>query len=386
MSVTVTILQNGSTTVAESTTQPQVNVSVAATVGPAGADGPPGTSVVNTFTELTDAATVAWDYEDGNIAEVTLGGNRTLSITNVDAHSFGTLKVIQDATGSRTLTLPGNVASDLSLSANPDSVDILNFYYDGTEFYWRVDNYPALDPDAIAFINASGFTTGVDDFVTTLKDIGMWDRFSAAYPYAGTTAATQKWNLVDPRDLDAAYRQTFIGGVTHSAQGVQGNGTNGYINTHLVPADDALIQNDSVHISFFARNAGTVGTREMGTVGANGSALRMILSLGGVFYADAQDSGGSEPSPASPVGPAFYIISRNSTGESKVYRNGVLYHTKTAVNDFKPTVNTVSILAQDDFGFSTTQCGFASIGMGIESDAQALDFYNAVIAWRAAIE
>jgi hypothetical protein len=56
---------------------------------------------------LTDGATISWDMEAGFNAKVTLGGNRTLGTpTNPKAGMTYCLAVIQDATGSRTMTWP----------------------------------------------------------------------------------------------------------------------------------------------------------------------------------------------------------------------------------------------------------------------------------------
>lgn len=53
---------------------------------------------------LTDAATVAWNMALGFRAKVTLGGNRTLGQpTGLVKGTTGSLQVIQDGTGSRTL-------------------------------------------------------------------------------------------------------------------------------------------------------------------------------------------------------------------------------------------------------------------------------------------
>lgn len=55
---------------------------------------------------LTDAATISWDMSTGIDFQVTLGGNRTLAApTNTKVGQKGRLAVIQDGTGSRTLTL-----------------------------------------------------------------------------------------------------------------------------------------------------------------------------------------------------------------------------------------------------------------------------------------
>lgn len=92
---------------------------------------------------LTDGATITWNRNNGLNAVVTLAGNRTLSITNIVAGDYGTLRVVQDATGSRTLALPagskvvGGGAGAITLSTAANRVDVLSFYYDGTNYYWN---------------------------------------------------------------------------------------------------------------------------------------------------------------------------------------------------------------------------------------------------------
>ena len=54
---------------------------------------------------LTDAASIAYDMDDGVNASVTLGGNRTLANpTNITVGQSGVIFVKQDSTGSRTLS------------------------------------------------------------------------------------------------------------------------------------------------------------------------------------------------------------------------------------------------------------------------------------------
>lgn len=93
---------------------------------------------------LTDGATVTW--ATGGVkypnAAVTLGGNRTLAITDVVSGQSGTLIVKQDGTGSRTLTLPAGSkvrdggAGAITLSTAANSIDILTYFYDGTNYFW----------------------------------------------------------------------------------------------------------------------------------------------------------------------------------------------------------------------------------------------------------
>jgi hypothetical protein len=89
---------------------------------------------------LSDAANISWNVQTDPAAKVTLAGNRTLdNPTNMTAGTTYVLRVIQDATGSRTLSYganykwPGGTAPTLSTGAN--AVDILSFYCDGSYMY-----------------------------------------------------------------------------------------------------------------------------------------------------------------------------------------------------------------------------------------------------------
>jgi len=99
-------------------------------------------SRLNTPGQLTDGATITWDCKITLNDSVTLAGNRTLAMSNAVAGMYGTLLVKQDATGSRTLTLPANSkvinggAGAIVLTATAAAKDILSFYFDGTYYYW----------------------------------------------------------------------------------------------------------------------------------------------------------------------------------------------------------------------------------------------------------
>lgn len=89
---------------------------------------------------LTDGATVSWNTNSGLKAKVTLAGNRTMAApTNLIDGGTYVLFVIQDGTGSRTLTWnsifkwPNGAAPTLSTTAS--AVDIISFVSDGTNLY-----------------------------------------------------------------------------------------------------------------------------------------------------------------------------------------------------------------------------------------------------------
>lgn len=89
---------------------------------------------------LTDAATINWDCNTQQCAQVTLGGNRTMGApTNPVAGSVYNLLVRQDGTGGRTLSFanaafqfPGGTEPVVASGANDKT--LLSFFYDGANF------------------------------------------------------------------------------------------------------------------------------------------------------------------------------------------------------------------------------------------------------------
>jgi hypothetical protein len=89
---------------------------------------------------LTDGATINWDVNSGATATVTLGGNRTVAApTNLVAGAFYALEIIQDGSGSKTLTwnsvfkFANGVAPVLSSAAS--ARDYVVFRSNGTNLY-----------------------------------------------------------------------------------------------------------------------------------------------------------------------------------------------------------------------------------------------------------
>ena len=88
---------------------------------------------------LTDGATINWDTDSGQVATVTLGGNRTVAApTNLESGSFYALEIVQ-GTGGQTLSwntafkFTGAVAPTLSTAAG--AKDFITFRSDGTNLY-----------------------------------------------------------------------------------------------------------------------------------------------------------------------------------------------------------------------------------------------------------
>lgn len=90
-----------------------------------------------TSVSLADATTITPDGDQGWNFHVTLGGNRTLGApTNFKAGQSGRIRIVQDSTGSRTLSFnsawkfAGGTDPTLSTAAN--SVDVLTYYVHDT--------------------------------------------------------------------------------------------------------------------------------------------------------------------------------------------------------------------------------------------------------------
>lgn len=60
--------------------------------------------LVNTVVTATDGGTITFDLAKGGLQRVTLGGNRTLALSNVSVGQCFVIDLIQDATGSRLVT------------------------------------------------------------------------------------------------------------------------------------------------------------------------------------------------------------------------------------------------------------------------------------------
>jgi hypothetical protein len=98
-------------------------------------------AVLNTEDTLTDGATITWNVINSPVAKVTLGGNRILSAPSGStpaAGQFVSLLVIQDGTGSRTITwnsvyeFTEDAAPDLTATASKG--DLFTFRYNGSKW------------------------------------------------------------------------------------------------------------------------------------------------------------------------------------------------------------------------------------------------------------
>jgi len=86
-----------------------------------------------------DGATVTFDLQDGNIHQVTLGGNRTLALSNEKVGQAFIIRLIQDATGSRDptwfTTINWDGGEEPTESTDANAIDVFGFIVTASGIY-----------------------------------------------------------------------------------------------------------------------------------------------------------------------------------------------------------------------------------------------------------
>jgi len=232
---------------------------------------------------------------------------------------------------------------------------------------------PPLDGDVINFINASGLSGqnqifAINNLVINLKYAGLWTKMRALYPMVGGTANTHKYNLKDPRDLDAAYRLNFQGTWTHNSDGAKPNGVSGtYADTFLNPSTTLSQTNGHISYYSFTESAGENGL-EIGQGFAGGADVGECLlavrwgdnNFYGFWHHKAVSGGGGTTNNTSR---GFYLVTRTTATTN--FKNGS--QTRTGGTGDATTGNFSFYLAAQNNGTTSYRngsrgCSFSSIG------------------------
>jgi hypothetical protein len=250
-----------------------------------------------------------------------------------------------------------------------------------------------IDPSAQAFITAAVITdptqiTAINNLVVGMKADGIWTKMKAIYPFVGGTASTHKYNLKDPRDLDAAFRLVFNGGWTHSSNGATPNGTNGYADTKLNAIGN--LTNNNMHISYYVRNytLSVSGKVLIGSVDVTASTAVVLnwSSTAPFFYPTIQEYTFPAISTFPSVLKGLHIGRRINSTQEALFINATKYETTQASNNLIPN-NTFylgsnhTLVAQQ---YTDAQTAFSSIGDGL-TDTEASNLYTRVQAYQTAL-
>jgi hypothetical protein len=255
--------------------------------------------------------------------------------------------------------------------------------------------YTPSDADALAFVNAAEITNdtqkqAINTLVTDLKGYGIWTKMKAIYPFVGGTSSTHKFNLKDPRDLDAAFRLVFSGGWTHSSNGALPNGTNGYADTKLNINTQTTFNN--AHVSYYSRTQNEKsGSTSIGCTDTSSNDFRLIIrrpTNTGFLLTTDNTNGVLDFTNTSSQG--LFIGNANGVNVRKFFRNGISLAPLSANprgTTIYPSLN-VYIGSRNNNNtagdFEDKECAFASIGNGL-TDTEAANLYTAVQAYQTSL-
>jgi hypothetical protein len=94
---------------------------------------------VNAFTTDTDGATVTFNMSSSNVHTVVLADNRTLAVSNVSVGQAFIIRLVQDGTGSRTVTWFSTIkwagGSAPTLTTTLNKTDVFGFLCTASNAY-----------------------------------------------------------------------------------------------------------------------------------------------------------------------------------------------------------------------------------------------------------
>ena len=252
--------------------------------------------------------------------------------------------------------------------------------------YWFAPS--CADADAVAFLTAAGITdatitSAICTLVTSMKANGTWAKCSAIYPMVGSTATTQKFNLKNPLDTNAAFRLLFSGGWTHSSNGALPNGSNSFANTFFNPSANG--SQNSHHISYYSRTNSNLTEVEVGGANASQGSVLEIRTSGITYF--RINSGTAYITAADADSKAFYIANRTASNVINGWKNSTKIATGATASSALVNLN-YYLGAFNNNGttqfYSRKQCAFASIGSGL-TDGEAAALYTAVQAMQTTL-
>jgi hypothetical protein len=267
-------------------------------------------------------------YNNGN---PTIYINGVLNSTTTGNINFGSLATNNDIgrLGDGRQYFNGKISNLQTYNRALSASEILQ-NFDGTKTRFGYVSYATR---TAAFASATGITdatilNALNTFEAGLISNGLDTKMKALYPFVGGTANTHKFNFMDARDLNTAFRLQFNGGWVHSNNGIQGNGTNTYANTYF----NQFINFTDWHksgIGIYSRTneTGVYLEGNSGFLGSNFNLYPKYPSLGALHETGNTYVGGV-------TSDSFGLIigSSISVSDRRIYKNGTKLATGTGTN------------------------------------------------------
>ena len=315
-----------------------------------------------------------------NSSGVTVYENGSGLITNFAHSTSNTTGIVifkRDASDNNYMS-NGSGFSELIIYGNSSQLINNAGISSNINSYYTIYPPTVSDTNAQAFLNAASITNltqanAINTLVTELKSAGIWTKMKAIYPFVGGSAQSHKFDLKDPRDLDAAFRLTFSGGWTHSSTGILPNGTNAYADTKLIPSQ-RYSTNSSVSFGVYSRNDKLENSSELSAY--SGASQNMGMEprwSDGKFYGYAWQDGFSTTSVTPNSGSLGLLsVTRQSSNILKTFRNNILIGNQTSTVSGTFPTNSVRLSMGGVAGYSSREKAFAYIGDGISDNEISL--------------
>ena len=260
---------------------------------------------------------------------------------------------------------------------------------------------PLGSAEAIDYLNRVVTSGGTVDATASGATITMfnslfsnnlWDKITAFYPVLGGVAASHSINA---KSSGGTYDLVFNGGWTHTVNGMQGNGTNGYANTSIAPS--TVFGTDPTHLSIYVNLQGNNDRiYDIGSNDDEGSLTKMFnltakrsSGAGNNTLFDSGDFPGGRVSTTSEASASGMTVgSVRSATDRTLYRNGSNIATETANAPILYFTRTLYIGAQHNvFGasyFSDNQYAFATIGSGL-TNTEIVNLSNIINTYQTSL-
>jgi hypothetical protein len=339
--------------------------------------------------------------DDFNFDTITTMNNASTNTVTVPPSVFpigAQLLVAQEGLGQTSFVAGAGVtinAIGLSISSRYKSVALIQVALNEWDAYGTLDAslYTARTS---AFATATGITDTTILGALNTFDLGLISnsldtKMKAVYPFVGTTSTTQKFNFMDARDLDVAFRLQFFGGGTFSSNGFLPNGTNAFANTNLNAL--SILTSANNHISYYSRtNPTPINSIEMGissNFGYYAPAMRIRLDgfygiTNQLYYVGGSSSDNATVSSTNTDARGHFIGNTFSTTNRKTFKNGSVSGTNISNVANSLGNGNIYIAANNTYDqgniaqlYTNRECAFSSIGDAL-TDGEATTFYNLV--------
>lgn len=231
--------------------------------------------------------------------------------------------------------------------------------------------------EALAFIDSAAITNqtekdAVCTLIKSLKDSSLYSKFIAIYPVLGSTGSSAKWNAANIMDADSSHRLTFFGGVTFGSLGVTFNGTNGYSDSHIVPASH-FVKTDMSVVALISGGTLTGGAAP-GTIGCTENFTTTAYEFGArtsvkYFVTNGESQNFAYASNSSTTG---IFIGNVKSGTISIIRNGTTLGSNTqSAGGAIPSLQSIYIGALGYAGgaapatYQNVTLGLVMIGTGL---------------------